>query len=215
MEKHSLDKDTQALCKLLIEKYKKTGDAQAAQRVRNELFSIILPYMQKWLKSTLAKRKIYLSPEMLLSACWEAFMYCLDTYNKLEVPMPSHFFYQINFFVLKCLQSKKKLQRRNEVPLETVFIDVPDPEDVTDPEDINPAGLASSSIISGMKFMKEFRDSLPEQYRMIFDDAITGQKTKMAILTGDDSKQYIPSYRYNEAKKIFQMLARFFFETIC
>ena len=205
----ALDKNTQSLCKQLVEKYKKTGDAVSAQRVRNELFAIILPFMQKWLKSHLAKRKIFLKPATLLSACWEAFCYCLENYHRLEVPMPSHFHRNINYFVLKCLQSKKKLKRRNEVPLEETFA-----MNEEDSVDENPIMMSSTSIISGVSFLKEFRDSLDEEYKFIFDDALMGSNTRLKIATNDGKDKKISSNRYKEAKKIFQMLTIFLLQTI-
>lgn len=191
----------QKACKFLVDKYRTTRDSSSRQRIRNELFCTILPYMQKWVKTSLGRRKIFLEKNKLLSVCWEAFCFCMDAYKNLEVPFPSHFSRNVEYFIIKCLTKKHKLKKKE------IYLDELQDGDFLE-KDFYPIDISGMKIISSVSFLKMFRSSLSNEYKDIFDEALTGKKEKNKDKIGV-KKGYLPNYRYQEAKKVFKMVIEF------
>ncbi len=134
-----------------------------------------------------------------MDVSWDCFCYCLETYKNLEVPLPSHFSRNTEYFVLKCLERKNKLKLRKK------NIEIPIEENVE--YGLNES-ISSTNIISGNASLSLFRNSLEENYRQILDDVLTGNKTR--VVENPGTNKYLSTYRYNEAKKVFKMIIHFF-----
>jgi len=185
----------QTSCKALMEKYDKS-DGENKNRVRNEIFCTLSFYIYKWLASALKRRNVFVSREEMLSISWDAFEYCMKTYKNREVPLPSHFAKNINYFVIKCLKSKTHKAKKEGV---RVDIDIEEyKESVEDNFDFK----LDVGIINTGEFLMGFRRYIGEEYAKIFDDVMLGKKEKILIEDG----KYLPVYRYNEAKKMIKQV---------
>lgn len=192
-----MNADSQIKCKALVEKYRKTRADDARQRIRNELFCIALPYLYKWVRASLNRKRVFLKQGVILSLCFDSFCFALDAYKNLEVPFPSHFSKNIEYFIISCLLMKNKKNKNKETkyPIEKIF--------EYRENSISPIKEEAMRIISGPAFLFSFREHLSEEYRTIFDDAITNNKKYL-------EKYKMPGYKYQEAKKIFRLMVKFF-----
>lgn len=181
----------QTTCKALIDKYDKS-EGENKDRVRNEIFCTLSLYIYKWLGSSLKKRGIFISKEEMLSVSWDAFEYCMKTYKNREVPLPSHFARNIDYFVIKCINSKNNKTKKNGIKVDV------DVEEYRDKIDSN----FDVGIISTGDFLMGFRKFIGKEYSKIFDDVMLGKKEKVLVENG----KYLPIYRYNEAKKIMKQI---------
>ena len=195
-----MDIYTQILCKSLVKKYKKAKSEEFSQKIRNELFCMMLPFVQRWLKSCLSKKYIYMNSGELLSTSWDAYCYCLNTYNNINIPIPSHFYKNINFFVLKLLNIKRKWESHEGQGIMEQSILIK--------EERCDESAVESNIFSGTSLLYLFRRNLIKQYRSIFDDVMTSQRRDKVLVEKGKGK-YLPIHRYYEAKKVFKMLIKF------
>ena len=190
-----MNKALQISCKELISKYDKS-DGENKDRIRNEIFCILSFYIYKWLGSSLKKRGVFVSKEEMLSISWDAFEYCMKTYKNREVPLPSHFARNIDYFVIKCLNNKTHKKKKGLVKVD---IDAEEYNACIE-EDFN--FDTEVGIVNISDFLFGFREFIGSEYAKIFDDVVLGKKDKVVAENG----KYLPIYRYNEAKKIIKLI---------
>jgi len=181
----------QATCKALIEKYD-NSIGENKDRIRNEIFCIMLRYIYKWLVSSFKKRGVFFQKEEILSISWDAFEYCMKAYKNREVPLPSHFAKNIDYFVTKYIDKENKMNKKigSDFNEEEVYCEY------------NKSLCDNFEIVNVEEFLVGFRKFIGEEYAKIFDDIVFGRKEKVVAENG----KYLPVYRYNEAKKVIKMV---------
>lgn len=194
-----MDIGFQILCKNLVKKYRSTYDEPSRQRIRNELYVSILPFFQKWFKTALSRKGIYLEPNKLLSVSFDAFCFCLDSYSNIEVPFPSHFSRNIEYFILQCMNKKRKLKRIKEEHF--------DEENISD-EQKGDSFNSGMNIMSAPSILSFIRKNMDDNYKEIFDDAISDKNSEDFLRKKKGGNKYLPLYRYHEARKIFKMIVK-------
>jgi hypothetical protein len=162
--------------------------------------------MQKWLKASLHRRRVFIKSDQLLGVSWDAFCFCLDAYRNIEVPLPSHFTKNIEYFVIQCLNKKNKNRKKRE---KNVSIDEDEGIFNAASQDLASIDVEGMKIISGNAFLSDLRKSPDKEYKAIFDDALTGSNREFKNFKKSGANKYLPIYRYNEAKKVFRTVIMF------
>ncbi len=176
---------------LQMRSFFKARDEGKRQKIRNEIFLQLQPYLDRWVKSNLKNRE-HLDEGERLSTCWDCFEFCLERWSpKNNIPVPNHFYSYTRFFLLSRLTKEKKKN--------TDALSLLDREEGDSPENLY--GILDD--------LKKFRERLPTDYRPIFDDALMS----MAGHTGDrpsyKKKKDYTYYKYLEAKKAFKFIIGF------
>lgn len=177
-----MNRELQDICLGLLRKWQFTKDDE----IRNELYTKLMPFLLKWIKSICRRKRYYYSEEELLSLTWEYFLIGIDSYENWEIPLPIHFMNTIEWHLVGSNKKDKRLEKKF-VPLE---------DEVEEKVERLQCGIISSD-----SFLTEFRSYLPEQERQIFDSAFTGQ------ISRDNS---IPVNKFYAARRVFRHLIKFF-----
>lgn len=217
---------TQARCLKLILLLKEKED----NTQRNELYTIMMPDLIKWVRSYLRRSRVknpdtpfyHDGKDEALSLSWDCFIYGLQricAYEKITIPIRNHF----SIATYQCLG--QMLGKEREVDKHEVgFNDLPEGRDddgsLSEEEIMDKISTSddkyeidlSSSIISGKDFLHMYRKSLNENDRVIFDDVLTSMVdgvTKSVIRKSDKSRPYVC-----ETKRRFKHLIGFFLEQV-
>lgn len=99
-------------------KYNKLKKEKEKVNIRNQLYFNLKPYLIIWIKSILRKWKLSQTDEEILSHSWHCFINGLDKYNRIEIPLPFHFYtytmYQLySEFVIK--NNKELNENKQEI----------------------------------------------------------------------------------------------------
>lgn len=172
-------------CEILIEKMKTNKSDNT--KLRNELYTIMEEYILMWMKSIL-KDKNYYSKEELVSLSWDCFLFCLKYYDhKKCIPLPNHFFSYTKFFLLTTFKKDKLLLKKEDIITDIVTYDL--------------------SIFDHLDDLKMFKKSLPEEYKIVFDDALMSMadcSNKDKVKRHDPTK--LTNTQYNESKKMLKIV---------
>lgn len=164
-------------------------------KIRNGIFNEMRPFLDRWLKNHLSYRKIYMSDEERLSLGWECFMFCLEKYDPDGgIPLPNHFFNYTKFFVMTMFAKEKKTRESISAAASSM----------SRTEDGDPAALYSM-----LNSLRKFRDTLPNKYKDIFDDALIGMAGRPKDKASFDKTKGYTYYQYCEAKNAFKLIINF------
>lgn len=182
-----MQKDQIIECTDLCRQYFDLSDIKQQEK-RNEIWNIISPYMTKWVKTILSKRNNYLEEEEITSIGWDCFQFCLKHFKPDSIiPLPNHFYAYSKFYI-----AMNYLSKNNKIIL----------VDLTNEMTNGQVDLAYEHLDE----LREFQKSLPDEYQVVFDDALMSmvdcRKDRLRRL--DESP--ITYYRYSESKKIFKII---------
>jgi hypothetical protein len=181
--------------------YKEATKQKKKEAIRNDLFMVLLPYLSKWCVACLKRRNIYFNKQELLSYVWEAYLFCLDKYVKLEVPLPSHFTKYIFYFTFIYQKEKNNMENLNLDLYKCGY------DSGMETETYIPTIFSSADIII------RFRNSLDEIHQAIFDDALFGTSAENYPNSFKKSgKSRLPFYKYNAAKDVYKKIIAFFLD---
>lgn len=82
-------------CLDLVKDYKMEESAE----VRNCLFFELRPWLEKWASSILRRWKINLARSEFVSMTWHGYFFALENYSSIAVPLPSHFYRYMMYFL--------------------------------------------------------------------------------------------------------------------
>jgi hypothetical protein len=174
-----------------VMRFYKTDGEKEKQIIRNSLFEKIRPFMDRWIKSNLKTSQLYIEEDERLSLNWDCFLYCLESYcPERNISLPRHFYQYTRFFLLSWLEKSRKTRD---------FQDLFHREEGDNPE----------TLYSILDELKKFRETIPEDYYQIFDDALLSIAGRP-----QDRVPYVKStgytyYKYCEAKKAFKLIIQF------
>jgi hypothetical protein len=180
MQKHEIEK-----CKQLARRYLSMTDSMDKDTLRNKLFLSLQPFLIKWIKSIYSSKHRYHSNDFILSKSWDCFLFALNSYKPHKhIPFINHFFSYTKF----CLLSQKiEVEHKEYKDNEHRDVDINYCYDV-------------------LEDLKKFRDTLPSEYVIIFEDAICslyGENRDRAMRNKETPVHF---YRYLESKKIFKIV---------
>ncbi len=180
-------------CEILIEKMKTNKSDNT--KLRNELYAIMEEYILIWMKSILKDKNFY-SKEELISLSWDCFLFCLKYYDPQKyIPLPNHFFSYTKFFLLATFKKDKLLLTKEDVMINTIS---------NTKDDIMAYDL---SLFDHLDDLKMFKKSLPEEYKIVFDDALMSMadcNNKDKVKRHNQTK--LTHTQYNESKKLLKIV---------
>lgn len=169
-------------CSNLIKKIKSNKSDNSI--LRNKLYFVMEKYITIWIKSVLKDKNFY-SKEELTSLSWDCFLFCLKYYDfNKDIPLPNHFHSYTKYFLLTTFK-KNKLESSYEYITEELTYD--------------------PSVFEHLDDLKKYKESLPEEYKHVFDDALMSMSdsNKDKVKRHDSTK--LTHTQYNESKKIMKI----------
>lgn len=168
----------------MIIRYCNLSDGPSKNGLRNEIYSSMLPFMQKWIRAILSKKKIFLAEDEILSQSWDCFEFGLKHFKMgRKISVPNHFYAYSRFYLMSWVAEQIKKQREYEGV-------VNDWEHHTEADDL-------LVIYENIDELKGFRDCIPYHYRNMFDNEIL-------LMIGKPPKKNL--YKNQESKKIFRLI---------
>ena len=161
--------------------------------IRNDIFLLIYPFLEKWVKSILGKKKIYVDNSEMLSLSWDCFVFCLEKYRpEKKISILGHSYSYTNFFLLSWISKKYNLLKNESGNSEL--------DNQNDKFDI---------YYENIDELRRFKDILPEDYKQIFDDALLSMAGRPDAKVGYVKSEAYSQYKYQEAKKAFKFVIDF------
>ena len=165
---------------------------------RNELFNILAVPLQKWMKTILQKRGLYLPQGEILSKSWDCFDFCLQHYSpEKNILIPNHFYTYTKFFILNEIINRKDKHIQYISPSQNL-------ENLGDHFD-----ETYFDVLDDIEELRKFKERLPPKYHSVFDDALmslapnNNQNLQRLNVTSLGYAQY------HEVKKIFKIIIEF------
>ena len=155
MDKEIIEKE----CYELANKYfslKTDKETELLAQARNALFNKLQEQMRIWVVSILNKWGRTEDKSEVLYLSWEAFYFALSYLNlNNNIPLLSHFYKYTRYFLLNNYAKKEKVRIDLEELRATLKL-------VDTQENI---------MFEKMLTLYQFRDSIPEKYKLVWDDA--------------------------------------------
>lgn len=177
--------------KLVIQIRSRKFSDEKKNELRNQLYNIMREDILKWM-SSIIRGKDFLSQQELLSLSWDCFLFCLQ-YYKLgrNIPIPNHFYATTKFFLLS-IYHKKMMSEKNKQSMEDVEVEEFD-----------------LSVFDSLDDLKSFKENLPEEYKLVFDDALMSMSGCRRSGVRRLKESPLSYYQYCEAKKIMKVIISF------
>jgi len=179
--------------KKFIAKYNSYKRKNWKAKARNEIFNILNPCMQIWIKSILSKWNFIRTKEEILSYAFGSVELCLNNYKSCKsiesMTIPQYFYSGTRYYLLQELAKETSVHMKTEELLETLLFV---------PSDIN---VAFSSLL----VLAEIRETLPNWCKVIYDDAAATVINSKPIA----SKHGLSSNTYYKVKQSLIPVIRF------
>lgn len=163
-------------------------------KLLESIFKKVEGYITATLKTALRVHRRYRTDEEVLSMAWDVFEEGMRVYVK-GVGIRELFGSRAILHIKRMVSSERRENKR------TCSLELVGEEYLGDD--------THRAVIIPMMDLREFRDSLSGEYRLVFDDAIKSiggnNRDKMK-----DPRCPLPSGRYYESKNVFQMIISYF-----
>lgn len=193
MEKAVVEKGT-----ALILQYLRRKGRRSKEKIRNELFLLVQPFLLKCIKRKLGKRGIWKEQPEILSMSWDVFLYCLNRYKE-GYSLPAHLYIYSEFYLISYFHTENK----NKI----AYIEECG-EKVTDRASDHVRNLINE-YISLKQFHALVEKNLGDDYARIFEDAMMSMTTARSPRISRQKELKIKYARYIEAKKVFRQIIIF------
>jgi len=183
--------------KRLLLLYAQTTDAREKEQVRNAFHDLIFPYEIRWIKHLLQKRGKNVNEGEIISLSWDCFMRGFRYYKPHTediIPFYKHFYTYARFHLLD-------VWRKQQIEDSYIDYDVAI-EDIADESD----GVVLSDALN---FIQRFRDFLPEQYKIVLEDALLSLVPATQFHQRRVNEITLSKQKYDEAKRVFSFLVTF------
>lgn len=161
---------------------------------RNDIYLEIKPFMLRWLASIFSNKGVYKDDDEMLSISWDCFEYALQHYKyKKKIPIPNHF-YKYSVYFIKNMISKN-ISKYKEAPIHEL--------NNLETNDYN------EKLYSDLDELKAFRSELPDNYKIVFNDALMSLAPGNKDRVNNISTTTLSAVRYQESKKIFKWVISF------
>lgn len=145
-----MTKEEQNICQALVCRYKGLKRDAYKNKIRDELYFELSNPLHIWIRSILKKWYISQTDNEVLSLSWHCFLYALDKYKNIKIPLPYHFYTYTMYYLYQ-----EFTKNNRELTVEATKIEVNNPD----------------------LCIKELYDKLPERPRQILKDILTQQST--------------------------------------
>ncbi len=182
MEKKDID-----VCISIATSISNCPSIEEQDKQRNKLFIYLQPTIIQWMHFIL-KAKTFYPEEEIKALSWDCFLFCLNYYKpEKSIPLLNHFFAYTKFFLL--IKEKEKISSKSSV---------------------SPSkGEYDLSVFEVLDDLKNFKESLPEEYKPIFDDTLMSMSKANKDRVRRLKETSVKYYQYRESKKIFRLIIDF------
>jgi hypothetical protein len=192
-----MDPKLESQCKEMLLKYKNTRK----QLYKEKSFELCVAHIIRYVKLYLKKYRRYESQTQILSFSYDVFNVVVESYDaNVEKPLTMHFSNCAKAEIRKWVLNNKK-RVKNTISIEDKIIDIDTIHGFT----VNPF-----YAIEGYISLKDFRNFLPDPYRIILDDAICSFDSTRKYRQTKPINCPFSTQRYYEAKRVLQFVAEFF-----
>jgi len=182
MEKKDVD-----VCIGIVTSLSSCSSIEEQDKQRNKLFTYLQPTIIQWMQFIL-KTKTFYPEEELKALSWDCFLFCLNYYKpEKNIPLLNHFFAYTKFFLL--IKEKEKAIDKNKVDPTKEEYDL--------------------SVFEVLDDLKNFKQSLPEEYKSIFDDTLMSMSKANKNRVRRLKETSVKYHQYHESKKIFRLVIDF------
>ena len=189
-QKLNISEEKQDELTKLVRKYKSYKVEHYRVRARNKLYEELRVWMLIWMKSILSSWHKWEDKDELLSLSWDAFCFCLQYYNNLDVPLPKHFFDYTKYFLLKKYAEKESVELSMDELKETLSLI---------PSDIN------GTFVNLLTINQYIQESVPKKHKAIFCDALHSiSNNHMERVWGWKSGCGVSQKTYEQLKKAYR-----------
>lgn len=187
----------QRRCAALIARYQKIRSDVIRERIYRLSYATIVRHI----KAALWK-KHYCKKEEITSMSWDVLERVLNTYDKRKGPIALYFAvcatYIVNAYCAELNKERQVMQK--QVAIEPV--DVDDQFEEVNVYDLPQSTILTSDILESLIDLKEFRSTLSDEYREVFDDALMGRNCASRNKVDSARRNGFPATRYYEAKRV-------------
>ena len=181
------------ICEDLADKYDQESEEEQRIKIRNEMFSIMINDLFKWVKTELRRRNEYRDRPQLLSWCWDGFHYSLEKFDKSRgIPLVNHFSRYVGFVVQTTLRKER--------------------EGCGQVDGLDAAQNVVVSDEGALDFfcdLKAFRCTLDSVHQLVFDDAMGSMHSHTNSKLSRVGTCGLGATGYYVAKKVYQQVIRF------
>jgi len=162
------------------------------ENVRNALYLKIKDDIIKWIKSICGQWSKSIPSDEILSISWDIFLFCLKHYKE-NYKFSFHCYRYTKYYLLNKFAKEGTVRIPLDELKETIAIGEDDSQNAT---------------FEQLLTIIQIRNDIPEEYRIIFDDAIQSfDKEAMPLRT--KSETGLPDPVYHAVKKVLTSVIRF------
>lgn len=197
----TMDELTIEQCTQLIILYKKGDDSEIREKARHELFSLMHPWMERWVSSILLKMGRYEDRTIIRSLSWDCYVYCLNKYKqrRKSISIPGHFYTYSKYYIMNESVAEQERPMHHSLSETGVWGAV---SRVSCP----PSNLDAKKTLH---ILGELRSSLPDSYQIVFDDALMSINAGFRKRPHRVKESGLSYYSYHEAKRLFGFVILF------
>lgn len=185
-------------CERLVKEWHQNTDIKQKSVIRNEIFCIVKPSIDKWVMNILADKKIYIDQNEKLAHVWDCFLHGLRHHKPdKKIPLINHFFAYTRFFMLSKIS--------NMFTVDPTMVEGHNFDTKVDfcNHDLDIA-------LGHLEELRSFRDHLPEHYTVIFDDALASMLPYNRDRQIKGLAESTITYKgYHEVKKVLKCTIEF------
>jgi hypothetical protein len=182
-----LEKNQEKDLLCLIEKYKITQDNKEKNILRNEIYKVLEEFIPKWVGAICSEQNVFFEKNELTSIGWDCFIFSLDKFSpENNIPVLSHFYKYSRYCIMLYLHKERK---KEDIEVELT---------------INNEVRDNGEMPQFSADMEWFRSTLPDNYKIIFDDAVCSMAPGKLTRIRRIKTSGMTYLRYCEAKKIFK-----------
>lgn len=167
-------------CSTLLSLFKDNGNI----KLRNKIYDLCRVEIIKCLKATTRKP---LTEHELLSMSWDVFTLCVERHSK-EEDYKDTLLKAVRTVVNRTYAEVKKHSRERNIG----YDEYPEEREMVD----------TIALRDSLIALKDFREGLPKQYRIIVDDCLASFGEAKQDKQSRIKETKLPTHRYYEAKKV-------------
>jgi hypothetical protein len=173
-------------------------------KLRNEIFLFLYSKILKWINTFLNKTEQSLTEDEKTSLSWDCFLNGLehfDAFGKHDII--KHFYVYSRYHIISIFGKKFEFEEKH-VDMEVCLTDNKYKETVIKHE------RTSKTILHLFIDINNFKDSLPDDYKLVFEDALLSCDKNCRNKSKWKKTSPINYHKYCEAKKIYIQVINYF-----
>lgn len=215
-----MNKDQIDISNGLIIQYNNEKDTNTKNQLRNRVFMIIKPFMERWIIAILSKKGVYISETEATSKGWDCFEFCLKNYKiGKAIPLPNHFYAYTKFYLAMTFKKELRLKKKEMTELSEIanhqrgvygnggIIEKrgnrETKEEILDIED------SFTDVYEHIEELAKFKNKLSPEYVIVFEDALLSMAPNNSHKLQRVNESQLGYAKYHEIKKLMKIVIEF------